>query len=226
MTATMPTRTSDPLTTAAAMAPTAGTLRRRSPAMVSLGIILVVVCALAAWEYVATSGPATRPYLAVYADVPAGAQITVDDLQVVSVTPVAGLTPISAARKDSIVGQYATVRLLPGTLLTDQAVTATRVVADGRALVGVDLAVTQRPARVLSTGDQVRVIEVPDPAGGADDGSAPTLPNLVVSIGDVGPVDDSDGSQAVDLVVPLANVTAVASLGVRNRIAVVLVNGD
>ena len=225
MTGTLPTRVADPLTTAAAMAPTAGTLRRRSPAMVSLGIILVVVCALAAWEYVATSGPATRPYLAVYAEVPAGAQITADDLQVVSVTPVAGLTPISAARKDSIVGQFATVRLLPGTLLTDQAVTAERAVADGRALVGVDLAVTQRPARELSPGDQVRVIEVPDPAG-ADDASAPTLPNLVVSVGDVGPVDDSDGSQAVDLVVPLENVTAVASLGVRNRIAVVLVNGD
>ena len=72
MTATLPTRTADPLATAAAMAPTAGTLRRRSPAMVSLGIILVVVCALAAWEYVSSSGPATRQYLAVYRRGPGG----------------------------------------------------------------------------------------------------------------------------------------------------------
>jgi hypothetical protein len=226
VTATLAARTPDPLTVAAAVAPRPGTLRRRSPAMVSLGVILVVVCALAAWEYVSSSGPATREYLAVYADVPAGAQITADDLQVVAVTPVAGLTPVPAAQETSIVGQYATVHLLAGTLLTTGAVAPQRTVIDGHALVGVELAVTQRPARGLRPDDQVRVVEVPDPNGGADGDTSPTLPTLVVTVADIGAIDDADGSQAIDLLVPLANVNAVASLGVRNRLAVVLVNGS
>ena len=65
----------------------------------------------------------------------------------------------------------------------------------------------------------------PDPIGGTDDAATATLPTLVVAIADVGPVDDTDGSQAIDLLVPLDNVNAVAGLGVRNRLAVVLVNG-
>ncbi len=223
MTATLPARGADPLAVAAETAPKPGPMRRRSPAMVSLGIVLVVLCALAAWEYVSSTGPATRSYLAVYTDVPVGAEITADDLQVVSVTPVAGLTAVPADQESAVVGQYVTVPLLAGTLLAPTAIAPHRTIATGHALVGVSLSPDRRPARGLTPGDHVRLVEVPDP-NGSDGTAAPTLPPLVVTVGYVGAVGD-DGAQGIDLSVPLANVNTVAALSALDRIAVVLVNG-
>ena len=74
--------------------------RRRSPALASLGVVLVVVGALAGWRYVAAASSDSRPYIAVYQPVSAGEQITAADLQVVTITSARGLTPIPASQME------------------------------------------------------------------------------------------------------------------------------
>src|ERR1700748_3419190 len=77
--------------------PRRGNPRRRSPAMVSIGVLLVVLGALGAWRFVGVAASGTHPYLAVYRPVPLGQKITADDLQVVSITHADGLSPVPSS---------------------------------------------------------------------------------------------------------------------------------
>lgn len=198
--------------------------RRRSPALASLGVVLVVVGALAGWQYVSAMSAKDRPYLAVYQEVSAGEQISRDDLQVVSISSSRGLTPIPAAQMDTIVGQFAKVALVPGTLLTDGDVTPTNAVGPNQALVGLKLAATQRPGRRLRAGDHVLLVSVPE-ANGTDQSAGTTLPLLPATIVDVG-APDTDNTAVVDVLVPVTDATAVAALANLGQVSVVLVAGS
>jgi hypothetical protein len=203
-------------------APRAGFPRRRSPALVSLGVVLVVLGALGAWKYVGSAAGATHPYLAVYREVQQGAKIGPDDLQIVKITPVAGLTPVDAADVDRVVGLYAKVDLKPGTLLTIDEVTSTASPAAGQAVVGLDLKRSQRPNRTLRTGDHLTLIQLADPgAAGRPAGQLGTWQATVAGASDV----FSDGSQVVDVFVTEADEAAIASLASAGDLAVALVSG-
>lgn len=203
-------------------APRAGFPRRRSPALVSLGVVLVVLGALGAWKYVGSAAGATRAYLAVYQEIQQGAKITQGDLQVVRITPVAGLTPVDATDLDRVVGLYAKVDLKPGTLLTLDEVTSTASPAAGQAVVGIDLKRSQRPDRALRSGDHLTLIQLADPAAaGHPAGQLGTWSATVAGASDV----YSDGSQVIDVFVTQADEAAVASLASAGDLAVALVPG-
>jgi hypothetical protein len=195
--------------------------RRRSPALASLGVVLVVIGALAGWRYVAAASSDSRPYIAVYQQVSVGEQITSADLQVVSITSVRGLTPIPASQMSSIVGQFAKVALVPGTLLTAGDVTTTNAVGPNQALIGLKLGATQRPGRGLRAGDHVLLVSVPQSAGSSQAG-APSLPLLPAIVIDVN-APDTQNTAVVDVLVPVAEATAVAALANLSEISVVLV---
>jgi hypothetical protein len=192
--------------------------------MASLGIVLVVVGALAGWQYVASASSGSHPYLAIYQQVPVGEQITAADLQVVSIVPVHGLTPIPSSQMSRVVGQYAKVALVPGTLVTNAQLTPTNAVGPNQALVGLKLAATQRPGRALRPGDKVMLVAVPD-QNGAVDADSPTLPMLQASVVDVGS-PDTDNTAVVDVLLPMTNVSVVAALANESRVSVVLVSGS
>ncbi len=195
--------------------------RRRSPALASLGVVLVVIGALAGWRYVGAASSDSHPYIAVYQPVSPGEQITSGDLQVVTITTARGLTPIPASQMSSIVGQFAKVALVPGTLLTTGDVTSTNAVGPNQALVGLKLAATQRPGRTLRPGDRVLLVSVPQSSGATQTGG-PTLPLLPATVVDVNAPDDQN-TAVVDVLVPVAEATSVAALANLNEIAVVLV---
>ncbi len=204
--------------------PRAGGRRRRSPVMASLGVLLVVLGALGGWRYVAASSTATDAYIAVYQAVPVGAEITSDDLQTVQITTARGLTPIPASDASRVIGQYAKVALVPGTLLTDGDLMPTNAIGTDQALVGLQLTATQRPGRTLKPGDQVLLIEVPPVTGVssvADTSTMPTTPATVVEVGD----PDNNNNAVVDVVIPVADAGVVASFANQSRVSVALVAG-
>lgn len=198
--------------------------RRRSPAMVSLGVVLVVIGALAAWQYVSAAGGDTKAYLAVYRPVPLGAQLTADDLQVVNIPPVQGLTPMSASDLSDAVGQYAKVELVPGTLLTATELVATNVPPTDKALVGLLLKPAQRPGRSLRAGDHVQLVPLPDSSSEDQSGAGMPPPKLATVFEVFAP--DADGSTVVDVLVASADARTIASLGNAGRIAIILVPGS
>jgi SAF domain len=203
--------------------PRRGNPRRRSPAMVSIGVILVVLGALGAWRFVGVAAAGTHPYIAVFKPVPIGATITADDLQVVKITSAAGLNPIPADEAREVIGKHAKVQLVPGTLLTPDELTDAGSPSNGQALVGLQLKPNQRPSRTLRPGEKVTLIETPDPsATNADPSSAPTWPATVL---DVAKAAD-DGTQVVDVIVDASNVSPIATMGNAGRIVAVLVPGS
>jgi hypothetical protein len=201
--------------------------RRRSPALVSLGVVLVVIGALAGWQFVQSATSADRQVIAVYQDVPQGEQITADDLQVVGIVPVHGLLPIAASRMSSVVGQYAKVTLVPGTLLTDADLSTSNVVGPDDAVIGLELTANQRPQRTLRPGDHVMLVPIPAANGGgaADQADVPVMSILPATVVDVGHPDNQN-TAVVDVLVPKGDATAVAGLANLSRVAVILVAGS
>jgi hypothetical protein len=193
--------------------------------MASFGVLLVVIGALAGWRYVASNSTATDAYIAVYQGVPVGGQITAEDLQAVNISTARGLSPIPASDADKVIGQYAKVELVPGTLLTDADLMATNAVGPGQALIGLQLTAAERPDRALKPGDQVLLIEVPPTNGlGAQDTTGTTtmtmatMPATVVEVGE----PDNTGNAVVDVVIPVADAPVVAWFANQSRVAVVL----
>jgi hypothetical protein len=192
--------------------------------MVSIGILLVVLGALGAWRFVGIAAAGTHPYLAVFKPVPLGAKITADDLQVVRITSAAGLNPIPAGEQRLVVGKYAKVQLVAGTLLTADELTDVASPANGQALIGLQLKAGQRPSRQLRAGDKVTLIETADTSAppGQPTGNAVTWPASVLDVAK--PADD--GSQVVDVVVDQSDAAAIATMGNAGRIVVALVSGS
>jgi hypothetical protein len=203
--------------------PRRGTPRRRSPAMVSIGVILVVLGALGAWRFVGVAASGTHPYLAVYRPVAIGAPITAADLQVVRITSAAGLNPIDADEEHLVIGRYARVQLVPGSLLTAAELTRSPSPGAGQALVGLQLKPNQRPSRSLRPGQKVTLIQTPDQSSTKfDPNAAPTWDASVLDVSAV----QNDGSQVIDVIVDSGDVAAVATMGNAGRIVAVLVPGS
>lgn len=111
--------------------------RERRPALAALAVLLIVGGALASGWLAIRSGDRAF-YLQVSNEVAQGQRITSGDLKSVSL-PKDYKNGVPAGDKDSIVNQYATVRLLPATVLTPTMVSRTSGVGDDRALLGVTI---------------------------------------------------------------------------------------
>jgi hypothetical protein len=199
--------------------------------MVSLGVILVVLGALAGWRFVGVAASGTKAYLAVYQQVPLGSKLTADELQVVHITSVNGLLPVPASDLSQVVGSYARVDLYPGTLLTIDQLSRTPSPGSDEALVGLQLNPDQRPGRQLRAGNRVMLVAMPDPSAASDSssgsgsgsGSAAALPTWSATVIDVS-LTASDGSQVVDVLVARADLAAVTAMASADRIAVALIS--
>jgi hypothetical protein len=223
MTTTKSAPGGSPPPTAGIFTPRRGNPRRRSPAMVSIGVILVVLGALGAWRFVGVAAGGTHPYLAVFRPVPIGAPITADDLQVVKITSAAGLNPIPADEEREVIGKHAKIPLVAGSLLTPDQLTDAGAPGAGQVLVGLQLKPNQRPSRTLQPGEKVTLIETPDPsATNVDPDAAPTWSASVI---DVAKAAD-DGTQVVDFIVDSDDVSPIATMGNAGRIVAVLVPGS
>ena len=203
--------------------PLARVPRRRRWGMFAASVTLVVVGAVGAYLLVATAG-LTWPYLAVTHPVAYGTEITDADLAVVYVNSGAGLAPIPADQRASVVGKRAAVDLVPGTLITAAQLTDVAIPAPGQQVVGIQLKPAQLPVRSLRPGDTVRLIVVPaNTVISTDDERSPgrPLPNIAATIAGAAPADNG-GNVRVDVAVAASDGPTVATMAAAGRIAVVL----
>lgn len=192
--------------------------KRRRPGLIALGVVLVVVLFLGFMAALNSSGQSIQ-VLALAAAVDRGEQIGPDDLTTVEVPADTGLEVFDASQIEDIVGQYATVDLLPGSTLTTAAVTTRLTPEPGYSVVGVALSTTQLPARDLAAGDQVRIVDTPPAQADPPSETPNTLPATVLT---TTPAADGSPTIIIDLLVPEEDAPALAARATTGRIALVI----
>jgi hypothetical protein len=111
--------------------------------------------------------------LQVVRDVPAGEQLTVDDVRPIDVAADDTLRTVPDDQLSTIVGQYAKVRLVSGSLVVAEALQSTSLVSPGSAIVAI-----QVPEGALPIGLRERSqVELVVPVDG--DGSSGAAPAVV-----------------------------------------------
>ncbi|HTF11926.1 MAG TPA: SAF domain-containing protein [Asanoa sp.] len=185
------------------------------PGLLGLAVLLIALGGLGA-AFAITSVKATGSYLAVARAVPQGTTLTVDDLVTVQVAGGAGLTPVPANQKASVVGKRALVSLVPGTLLTRAQLTDKPLLTGGQQQVALGLRANQVPARRLLPGDKVILVGTPEK------GAPPAITRYDGTVIDM-TLDRSNAT--VYLALDASDVAAVVLLADDDRIAVVLTAG-
>jgi hypothetical protein len=131
-------------------------IRVSRPALVALGVLLIVGCATAGAVLAGRSNH-DRPYLVALRPIPPGTVISASDLGVVSLDPPATLAAVPAAGESSVLGRQAQYQIPAGSLLDAGELTAGEPLPAGEAIVGASLASNQLPDE-LAPGDQVLVV--------------------------------------------------------------------
>jgi hypothetical protein len=112
-------------------------------------------------------------------DVPAGSSIEAGDLRAVAVGADASVRTVEAGQLDAVVGRYAKVRLVAGSLLVTEALQADPLVSPGSAIVAVQIPEGALPAG-LRERSQVQLV-LP-PARSDDAGSLVIVTGRVVGL--------------------------------------------
>jgi hypothetical protein len=198
----------------------------------ALAIALVVVGALGAATLV-TVVSAKDEYLALARDVGYGAQLVREDLVVVRITSPPGLRPWPASEIGRAVGNYATMPLVGGTLLTSAHVTNQRFPAAGEVRLGITLPGDRLPAQPVRPGNLVLLVDTGlDGPGGPAPAPAPrTWQGTVLQVAD----DGSGGSilgggrsreTTIDVIVTARDAPTIATLAANNQLSVAVLPGQ
>lgn len=178
----------------------------RNRGRIAAGIFAIALAGLLAVLVYGNIGQ-RHAVLAVARTVDPGQVVTEADLTVVRVAADPGVRTVASTERSTIVGQRATVRLLPGSLLTSDAVTKGNVIADGYTVIGAVVKPGQYPLG-LRSGDQVQVVVV----GGAT-GDRP-VDATIVAVSSNG----SGNGSAISLAVPQNAATRLAAAGAEGRL--------
>jgi hypothetical protein len=198
--------------------------RRIRRGWVGIGVLAIVLAALGSATLFRAIGP-SQEYLAVARDVPVGAQVVSDDLRVVRLNSSPGLSPVPISDVREVVGAYAAVPLVAGTLVTLDQLTAEPVPGPGEQLVAIALPRDRLPGRMLSAGDPVLLVATSGSGiGNQDPAEAPRTFNG--SVHDVQEADGRGDDLVVSLLVDERDGAVVASLAASGRIAITLLPQD
>lgn len=224
--------TSAPITSSRATPPVAAPYavprvapqRRWRPALVWLAVALIAAGGLIAAAVLRKVGT-TAEYLAVAARVEVGSTIDRSDLRTVRITGDPALNPIRVSAADTVVGKFAAVALVPGTLLTEAQLTDTAVPGPGRQLVGISLPQERMPAERIKPGAEVVLVLT------ADDGPVATQQATAAPISIKASVVDvrdgaKEGTTLLNVAVVERDGPLVAARAAAGRIVVALTTGD
>lgn len=192
---------------------------RRNNTRIALGLIVLVLCVLAAVTMYGRTNNRVD-VLVMRRPVALGQRLNADDLGSVSISSDAGLRILATSERSTVIGQIATVGLLPGSLLSPSQISAGPAVPNGMVITGATLKSGQFPIG-LEAGDQVLLVE--SAPGSATGSSADPTERGNARVLDIEQLKDANSSVAVSLVVPAAGATAVASAGADGRLTLVVV---
>lgn len=194
--------------------------RESRPALIALAVVLIVGGALASGFLALQSGNRAF-YVQVTSEVAQGAQITENDLGRVSLPEDFG-TGVPADQVDDVVGQSATTRLLPGTVLTPEMVSDDAGIAAGQTQL--TLSVDSSPfVQRLQPGAQLALN-----VGGGDAGRQAVAAELV-SVGDAsdGGLGSVSGNEIPIVVAVDLSCLSVVAQGIEdNAVTPALIGGD
>lgn len=193
--------------------------RQRKPGYVALAVILIIGLAVAFGWFYKSSG-AKVPVVVVIQPVAAGHPVLRQDLSTIDVS--GGVVAVGGDHMDSVVGEIATVDLLPNTLLQRSMVTSADTLPVGSAQVGVALKGGQVPAEGLSPGDSVEIVALPDKGTAGANQSASVLvgsARVFAAVTDPAQV----GGLLVTVTVPATDAVAVAQASGTGLVALIKV---
>jgi len=146
----------------------------------------------------------SEPVVQAVLDVPAGARITADMLRTVDVDVDSTVNVVNADRLDSLIGTYAKVRLVAGSLVTSQSIQTSPLVTPGSSVVAIQVA-----EGALPSGLRERVPILLVMPGRADDANVVSVPGRVVGL----PVETASalGMRSLSVEVDAADATTVAA---------------
>lgn len=201
MTAARPTSKGDNATSSGqGFQPTA---RRRN--RVAAGVALAAI-AIGGNIYVYSALDASKPVVQTVRDVPAGEQITADMLRTVDVDVDSTVNVIAGDRLDSLVGSYAKVRLVAGSLVTVEALQPTPLVTAGTSVVAIQVADGALP---IGLRERVPVMLVVPGDGSDTDTGVVLVAGRVVGL----PIETSSalGRQSLSVEVAAADAATIAA---------------
>jgi SAF domain len=198
--------------------------RHRRPGYIGLAVVLIVGLAAVGAYWYSQAGQKT-PVVVVIRDVPAGHVIGRSDVSTVDVA--GAVTAIGGSRIDSVVGQVATVELLPNMLLQRSMLTSSSPLPASDAMVGVEVKPGQLPANGLADGATVQVLQLPSKETVTAAGSSAALTAIVLAarVTVYGSASDPSqtGGMLVTLIVPRHASSAVAAASGAGLVALVQV---
>jgi hypothetical protein len=201
-----------------------------------LGLLLIVVCAAGVAVFAAHAGR-RKAVLLIARPVKAGSVIETADVSETSVSVGAGVHVVSAADRSRVVGHVAAVNLVPGTLVSLEALATGPRLSAGDAVVGLALKPGQLPSE-LHPLDVVMVVRTASSSGtegsaspadsGASGASRSSPGTVLVPSAQVYSVDQSAEGQTtnVSVVVSRSAAPAIASASAAGEVAVVRVGGS
>ncbi len=196
-------------------APMAPMRARRNPRWIAAGVLAVCLGGLGSTLLYTQAGNATAVVRVNHA-VARGDVIGPEDLGVITVGNVAGVSTVPADELGRLVGQTAISDLAEGSLLAPNTIGAPILAAD-QVRIGLRLTAGRLPASALPAGTRVWLVAVPAAnSGGADKGEA-TVTGSVASSPTVAP----DGASVLDVNVPTAQAERIARLAATDRLALV-----
>ena len=125
------------------------------------------------------------PVLQLNRDVPAGQQISADDFRTVEIGADGAFRSVPSSDLNAVVGSYAKVRLIAGTLLAHEALQAGPLVAPGASVVAVTVPAGEVPIGLRERSRVSVVIVASDRTSASVNGTIVGLPSQTGSSGQV-----------------------------------------
>lgn len=186
---------------------------RRSPRLIALGVLAVVLGALGAAALYSMNTHHTS-VVAMARDVVRGDTIRAADLTLVSMPSTGQVEMSGAERMDQMVGQTARTDLPAGSFPLPRHL-GEDPIPPGHSLVGMRLAAGRLPATELPQGTSVQLISLADGDDSVVDAVVATSPMML---------EDGSG-HLLDVTVPDDSAAAVAALAAQDQLALIAV-GD
>ncbi|WP_157431989.1 hypothetical protein [Actinomadura hibisca] len=196
--------------------------RERKPALAALAVLLILGGALTSAYLVMASGQRVSA-IAIAQPVAAGQRIPASALKEVPVGDT-GIQYLDWANRQDVTSLYATVPLVPDTLLTNKMLSRGNEAAKGRVVVGLALKPGQFPVKDLAVGKRVGLYAVGGGnSGGPKAGTVLSGEAIVVSLSRGGSGDRLRGDQTtMDVAVPPGEAALLTQAASAGTVAVAL----
>jgi SAF domain len=191
-------------------------VRPQRPARALFGLLLVVVAVVVATLTVYTRIGDRHQVLAVTRTVLAGEQLTDSDFRVVSISADDSFASVPAAARASLVGQYAKVRIVAGSLVVADSVQPRPLVDPSKVLMSVAVPLSGVPAGLREGSRLVLIVTAKSAAGSAPpvmvEATVAAVPRNLAEL-TAGESSSSASTVALSVEVPAESAATVGSAG-------------